>query len=802
MAGALQGIRVIEFGDGVAAAYCGRLLAGLGADVVKVEPANGSVLRHEGPFPGDKPDVERSGLHLHLDAGKRSVVVPAAEVVTKLLPGADALVTAGRPSELTAAGLVPAVLRGQFPGLVIANASWFGLTGPYAEYLGSEIVAYAAGGYAMLTGSPEREPLKSYGSLVEYQAGAHTALGVLAALHARRAGGRGQIVDVSAMEAATFLLGGVEQNAHFYGTVARRNGTRLLGFPDHHSYPSTIRPCADGYVHAHSNNRYTDLLATLIPHPRLTAPDLLERMMAHADEIDAIMDAWLADKTRREVVQRAQELRLPFTEVMEPGEVMADAHHRERQSFVTIDHPGAGPVLQPGAPIRMSATPWADRPAPMLGAHTREVMDESRQPGAPTVHGGLSTKPLSGVRVIDFTNAVAGPIASFLLADLGAEVIKVEAPSSRPLHAAGTAPPLEGADDRSYDRMMLFNELNHGKRSLSLDVAKPEGAAVFLALAARSDAVVQNFAPRVMPNLGIGYDKLRAMNPAIVLVSMPAFGLSGPYRDRIAYGPGIDAMSGLSHLTGYTDGPPMKPGNFFCDQNAGALAAFATLAALWHRQASGEGQHVELSMIEGEFQVLGDAYIDFAFNGRERRRSGNDHPWMAPHGLFRCRGEDAWVAIAVASDDEFRSLCEVIGRPELARDPRFTVRSARHANRAELAAPITGWTSRRSPIEAQDELQHHGIRAGAALDALELLSNEHVRARHGFEYVETPGVGATPYPRMAFTLSDTPVPVSGPAPAFAEANDYVLRDLLGLSEGEIAGLEANGVTTRTPQRNH
>src|SRR6185437_15806507 len=433
-----------------------------------------------------------------------------------------------------------------------------------------------------------------------------------------------------------------------------------------------------------------------------------------------------------------------------------------------IDHPGAGPVLQPGAPIRMSATPWLDRPAPMLGAHTNEVLAEapvSRAAlGTPTPTGERA-RPLEGVRVIDFTNAVAGPIASFLLADLGAEVIKVEAPSSRPLHAAGTAPLQKGAEDRSYDRMMLYNELNHGKRSLSLDVATAEGRELFLALAAKSDVVIQNFAPRVMPNLGLGYERLREQNPGIVLVSMPAFGLSGPCRDRIAYGPGIDAMSGLSHLTGYSDGPPMKPGNFFCDQNAGALAAVATLAALWHQRETGEGQHVELAMIEGEFQVLGDAYIDFAFNGRERRRCGNDHPWMAPHDVFRCRGEDAWVAIAVASDEEFAALCDVIGRPELAHHSRYATRETRHANREELTDPITAWTSQRTHIEAQDELQRHGVRAGAALNPLELLSNPHVLARHGLEYVDTPNVGLTPYPRMAFTLSETAVPVSGPAPA-------------------------------------
>ncbi|MGE5595807.1 MAG: CaiB/BaiF CoA transferase family protein [Hyphomicrobiales bacterium] len=797
---ALSGIRVLEAASGVGPAYCGRLLAGLGADVAKAEPPGGDPLRREGPFPGDTPDPERSGLHLHLNAGKRSIISASDADLDALLPAADVLILSHRPSELARTPFDPAALRERYPALVVVNISWFGLTGPYAEYLGSELIAYAAGGYASLTGSPDREPLKAYGSLIEYQSGVHAAMGALAALHERRHSGRGQLVDVSAMEAATFLIGGVEQNAYFYGVNARRNGTRLLGFPPHHSYPSTIRPCADGFVHAHSNNRFLDLLASLIPHPRLLEPDLLETMLGHADEIDAIMDPWLATRTRRDIVKQAQELRLPFTEVLQPGEVMADEHNRERGSFVTIDHPGAGPVLQPGGPVRMSATPWANRPAPMIGQHTAEVRAGwSKSEPRPAAATGGRRKPLAGVRVIDFTNAVAGPIASFLLGDLGAEVIKVESPSSRPLHAAGTAPLLEGADRAGYDRIMLFNQLNRGKRSLVLDAARPEGRELFLALVANSDIVVQNFSPRVMPNLGLDYESLRKVNPGIILVSMPAFGLDGPYRDRISYGPGVDAMSGLSHLTGYEDGPPMKPGNFFCDQNAGLHAAFAAMAALWHRRETGEGQHVELAMIEGEFQILADAYIDFAMNGRERRRQGNDHPWMAPHGMFPCRGDDAWVAIAVETDAQFAALAQAIGRPELAADPRFATRPARHANRRLLDDPIAQWTRQRTHYEAQSALQAAGVPAAAALDVLELLSDPHVRARDGIEFVETPGVGPAPCLRMALRLSDTPTPAAGPAPCFADANDYVLGELLGLSAARIAELEEAGVTARVPQ---
>jgi crotonobetainyl-CoA:carnitine CoA-transferase CaiB-like acyl-CoA transferase len=588
------------------------------------------------------------------------------------------------------------------------------------------------------------------------------------------------------------MLGGVEQGAHFYGRIARRNGTRLLGFPPEHSYPSTIRPCADGYVHCHSNNRYLDLLGALIPNPRLLEPDLLATMMGHADEIDAIMDEWLADKAREDIVRQAQELRLPFTEVREPGEVMEEAHHKERQSFVTVDHPGAGPILQPGAPFRMEGTPWETRPAPTLGQHEGAAWLDRRDVEANTARGG--PKPLTGVRVIDFTNAVAGPIAAFILADLGAEVIKVEAPTSRPKVAAGTAPLLDGADTPSYNRIMNFNELNHGKRSFVLDVATAEGKELFLELVTRSDVVVQNFAPRVMGNLGIDYETLRGVNPRLVMASMPAFGLSGPFRDRISYGPGIDAMSGLSHLTGYGDGPPMKPGNFFCDQQAGVLTAFAVCAALRHTERTGEGQHIELAMIEGEFQVLGDAYIDFAMNGRERMRTGNDHPAMEPHGMFRCRGEDAWVAIAIETDRQWRTLAAFCDRGDLSAD-NFAERR-RHP--AEIHAAIEEWTLRRTPYEAQQALQSVGIPAAAVLNALELLHDPHVVASSGFEYVDTPGVGPTPYPRIAFRLSGTPVPVSGPAPGFGEANGYVLRELLGKDDAAVDRLVSSGIVADEP----
>lgn len=796
---------------GVAGPYCGRLLAGLGAEVIKIEPPGGDITRMAGPFPDDVPHLERSGLFLHLNAGKRSVVPRWAELpegAGGLFSNADVVLLSTRPPEVEEHGYVEYLDRMSllFPRLVVVCVTPFGLTGPYAGYQGGELVTYALSGYMSLTGEPDREPIKSYGDLLQYQAGAHAALGAMAALRARERDGLGQGVDVSIMEAGTFLIGGVEQNAHFFGTVAKRNGTRLMGFPPQHSYPSTIRPCADGFVHAHSHARYPDLLGVMIPHPRLADPEVLRTLTGHADEIDAIMDEWLADKDRDTVVELAQSLRLPFTEVRLPGEVLREAHHRERGSFVEVQHPGMdGPLLQPGPPARFSRTPWEARPAPLLGEMPEEELPAEAAP-APT-DGPLGAtpaspdrdRPLRGLRVVDFTNAVAGPIASSLLAALGAEVIKVEAPNSRPRRAVGTAPRTDGGTERPWDRMLAFNSFNHGKRSISLDASQPAGRDLLLKLVAKSDLVIQNFAPRVMPNLGMDYDSLKAVKEDIILVSMPAFGLSGPYRDRVSYGPGIDAMSGLSHLTGYADGPPLKPGNFFCDQNAAVHAAFAAVTALRHRDETGEGQHVELAMIEGEFQILADAYIDFVMNGRERMRAGNDHPSFAPHGVFPCRGEDAWVAIGVETDEQFAALCAEFGEPYLAEDALYHTREKRHHNRRWLAPIVSGWTENLTPYEVQSRCQARGVPAGAVLDVGELMRDPHVVAREGFQYVETPDAGPTPYPRAAFVLSGTPVPLAQPGPRFAGANDYVYRELLGLGDDAIAALEAAGTISSEPR---
>lgn len=406
-------------------------------------------------------------------------------------------------------------------------------------------------------------------------------------------------------------------------------------------------------------------------------------------------------------------------------------------------------------------------------------------------------RPLTGLRIIDLTVAIAGPVATWLLADLGAEVIRVEPPFPRPLHV-DVAPLAPGAADRPYNRIVNYNDLHRGKLAMTLDISKRAGRDVLLRLASASDAVVENMSPRVLPSLELGYAEFRAAKPDIVMVSMPAFGATGPLRDRVSYGPGIDAMSGLAHLTGYPDRGPMQPANYYCDYNAGALGAFATIAALRHRDRTGEGQRVELAMLEGELQVVGEALLDYTMNGRVQHRTGNAHPSMSPHGVYACTGDDRWIAIACEDDAQWQRLCTIFGREELAADPRYADVVSRIHHRTQVDEIVAAWTRTRDVHEAASELQAVGVAAGAAQLVSELLTDPQLRDREYISVAHHPEAGDAPYARAAFTLSKTPTHAERHAPLYGQDIDYVLRDLLGLSVAEVMALEDAHVTSRQP----
>jgi len=374
--GALSGLRILDLTQG-SFDYAGRLLAGLGADVIKVEPLTGDPVRGMPPFPGDTPHAETSARHLHLNAAKRSVVIDlesedGRDALRRLVANSDALIESFAPGYLAARGIAYDDLAALKPDLVMASVTHFGQDGPYAGYQGAEIVDVALGGYLKLTGDADREPVKPYDDLTTEHAAVHAAAAVVIGLFHRDATGEGDWFDVAAIDAALFLLGGVAQIHHFDGAIPVRHGARLMFNNPRYPYPSTIRPCLGGFVHAHSNNRDAQLLAVLMPG--LGLEQLLDTPMGNADAIDEKMDEWLADKSKFEAVRRAQELRLPFTEVLTPEEILADPHLAARRFLVELPHPVAPPSAQPGAAAIMTATPWRHERAPLLGEHTDEVL--------------------------------------------------------------------------------------------------------------------------------------------------------------------------------------------------------------------------------------------------------------------------------------------------------------------------------------------------------------------------------------------------------------------------------------------
>ncbi|MBT5773336.1 MAG: CoA transferase [Dehalococcoidia bacterium] len=374
--GALEGLRILDLAQG-SFDFGSRLLAGLGAEVIKVEPPTGDSVRTMPPFPADEPNPETSARHLHLNAAKRSVVLDldtpeGCDLLRRLVAESDALLESYPVGYLAERGLAYDDLIEHKPDLVMASVTHFGQDGPYAGYHGSEIVDVALGGYLKLTGDPDREPVKPYDDLAVSHAALHAATAIMVGLTHRDATGEGDYFDVAAIDASLFLLGGVAQIYHFDHQLPVRRGTRLMFSNPAYSYPSTIRPCMGGYVHAHSNNRNADLLAALMPGIGLE--DYLDTPMGNADKIDELMDAWMADKDKFEVVRRAQELRLPFTEVLTPEEILNDPHLEARNFLVEVEHPIAPTTRQPGAAAVMTATPWHTERAPLFGEHTDDVL--------------------------------------------------------------------------------------------------------------------------------------------------------------------------------------------------------------------------------------------------------------------------------------------------------------------------------------------------------------------------------------------------------------------------------------------
>jgi crotonobetainyl-CoA:carnitine CoA-transferase CaiB-like acyl-CoA transferase len=409
--------------------------------------------------------------------------------------------------------------------------------------------------------------------------------------------------------------------------------------------------------------------------------------------------------------------------------------------------------------------------------------------------------PYSGLRVVDCTNSWAGPYATQVLAVFGAQVIKVESIQYLDTwRGSATAMAAQQQLEKPWERSPLWNSVNAGKFGITLNLRHPRGVDLFKRLVKISDIVAENYTPRVMKQFGLDYPVLKEVKPDIIMISLPAYGGTGPWSDYVGFAAPIEQMSGLPQLTGYPDGPPKMSASGFTDPMAGMNGAVALTMALVHRQMTGHGQYIDLSQVEVTTSMIGDAIVEYTLNRRIPKRRGNRHTFAAPHGCYRCKGGDDWIDLAVYNDDEWRQFCQATGNPAWEKDPRFATSLERSWNQDELDRLIEGWTIQHDHYEVMHLLQKIGIVAGAVLSPPELLDDPHLKARHTYEVLERPVMGTHPYPipSAAMRLDGMTPRLERPSPTMGQHNDYVLGEILGLSREEIIGLENEQVIGNRP----
>ena len=413
------------------------------------------------------------------------------------------------------------------------------------------------------------------------------------------------------------------------------------------------------------------------------------------------------------------------------------------------------------------------------------MTQETSAPGGTTSD---PQSPLRNIRVLDFCAIYAGPFACSTLGMLGADVIRIE--SATRMEAMRYNPPKSpGAEPPNAPR---FHVLNHNKRGITLNLREPRAIELILQLAAKSDIVADNFRPGVMDSLGLGYEALRAVNPKIIVLSMAAMGDTGPERRYGALATTFSALAGLSHMTGYVDGAPTEYRGS-SDFRSGFIGIFAALAAIFHRERTGEGMRIDLSARDALASLIGDTLMDYSMNGRAPHRDGNRHRSLAPHGVYRCAGDDHWISIAVQNEDDWQRFVLAIGQPALAADPRFVDMASRHANREALDVIITEWTVTRADYDVMGTLQAAGVASMPSMRSDQIVTDRHLEARDFIQRIEHEVVGRITLMNVPWKMSATPGQRPAAGPLFGEHNQAVLTELLGMKLEEIVQLQNDRV---------
>ena len=847
----LGGLRVLEIGNELGE-YCGKVLAGLGADVVRIEQPGGDETRSYGPFWHDEPHPDRSLYFWHYNLGKRSVVLDldsesGQRELTRLLEGADMVIDSRPRGYFAERGIGYDSLRKSNPGLIWARITPFGDDGPWADYQASDLVQLALGGIMDNCGY-DPDPFGVYDTppiapqmWQSYQlAGELTVISLLGALHHRLSTGQGQQLSTSVHEVISSNTENDTPNWIYLAQKHRRQTCRN-SMPFNSDLPSIAltkdgrwllpyRTYAGtgGSVVVDGNGPTAQLLRDYGMQGELDEPGAVvtpERLTELTDKLVGRLrydhDLW----------RKGQEYGMPWAPVRRPEENIEDEHWKMRDAFFEVEHPELGESFTyVGAKWVTEGMEWRRGPRPpLVGEHTEEILREWAKPAQRHTRVQVSErskqppliskrgKPfaISDVRVVDLSWMLASAGAGRYLAAMGAEVIKVEHESRFDgLRVANVALcPLGGRAEReaatgpiplpevtSPNRTGFFMEINSGKLGMSLNLKHPQGRKALEDLIRDADMIVEGFSPGTMIRLGLGYEELKKLNPSIIYVQQSGLGELGTYGRARTYGPTAQALSGITDMSGLPEPfPPAGIGYSYLDWFGAYNMAQAMMAALYRRDVTGEGCHIDASQGGTGVYLTGTSILDWSVNNRRWSRYGNRSPYKpaAPSAAFRVSGEDSWIAISSFTEEHWTALVDVLGIADVASDERFATLEQRLAHQDALEAAVGEATKGRDGYALMAELQSRGVPAGMCQTAQERIEQDpQLRHLGWLTELNQSEIGRWPVREHPVHFSETPAYIGGrldrSGPNYAEDNEYVLGEILKLSEAEIQEMRDSG----------
>ena len=766
-------MRVLEVSTDIGGAYCGWLLANLGAEVTRVRIEDGAWRSANSPIALGLAYLARGKSER--DAGG----IDPSQYDVLIADSADTL--------REATGETPASLSQRHPRLVIGVCSTFGLTGPNADVPAAALDAQAVSAVAWALGEAEREPLSLPAGVLEHQSGANLAAACLVALLVREDSGRGRVVDVALADILASYVAGNCRIYINYGLQWQRAGRRA--YASGGAYPYVVLPCKDGEVCLCGRTRDEwERLLDAMGRPAWTQNpryhDLRRMGKEYPEEGDRLIMPWLAEHTKAEIEDLASRYNLVVSPIRTFAEVLATPHFTLR-NFWKRAHVGDKQVQGPGLPFKI----LAER-APDASDRAKEMLAASAH--VPAVATSTTSKPLAGLRVLDLGWVWSAPWVGGILAEFGARVIKVEH-ANRPDNTRLAGRPIRNGqkvEGPTKEMSSMFHQINHGKLGITLNAKEPRAVEILKRLAAESDVVVENMSPGAMDRAGLGYEALRAVNPRLVYVSMAAAGQFGPLAQMRTYAPVMSSFVGLEALVGYRHEAPIGSLNFAIgDPNASVHGLVALIAALLHARRTGRGAYIDLSQIEAMLTTLGPYVIESQVTGQQPPPLGNAHPDLAPHGIYAAQEADTWLTIAVRSDAEWSSLASFAG----INDTRFANTSGRVAHRDELDARLRAWTVQFTRDALVERLRSAGIASSPVLTIAEQWNDAHYAARAVKTRVPIPYYGDEDLFKAPWHIEGMAPVIDRSGPTLGQHNREVFCGILGMSETEVAELTEQGV---------